>query len=96
MKRSMQVGLVVMGALGVTTAGGTYLANRGEECRQRPEQPCQSSRGGGGGGHAIFGPSSSAPATSPSAPGSSAPGSSAQRGGFGSIGHGISGHSASS
>src|SRR5262249_33987651 len=37
MKRSAQVGLVMMGALGVTGAGGYYLAKRDTACPPAPQ-----------------------------------------------------------
>ena len=96
MKRSAQIGLLVMGALGTTTAAGYMLNNQDQACQARaqnnpqatPERECRRSlwwRGGHGSGwsHPIFGGRSSSPP--PSAPGGRGPGG-PSRGGFG--GHG--------
>jgi hypothetical protein len=100
MKRSAQIGLVVMGALG-TTAGAGYLAtNRDQACQtgaQNPQatpgQECRRSIWSGGGhssgwSRPIFGGTSSS--SSPGVTSSHAsPGTAASRGGFGGhAGHG--------
>jgi hypothetical protein len=99
MKRSAQIGLLVMGALTTTSAAGYLASNHDRACQERalnspqgtPPQNCRrsvwySSGHGSGGSHAFFASPSSS--TSPSATSShpSSGGTSAARGGFG--GHG--------
>jgi hypothetical protein len=94
MKRSAQIGLVVMGALGLTAAGGYQLLKSDEACRSPPGRPADqdcrrsgTSHSGSGSGFGRTGSSSSPPSsTSTSHP------AGAQHGGFGSTGHGIGSH----
>jgi hypothetical protein len=95
MKRSAHLSLVLMGALGTTTAAGLYLNNRNQACQPgapnnpqaAPGQNCgrsvwSGSGYGSGGARPVFGggsPSGGSAATS--APSSA--GTSVQRGGFG-------------
>jgi hypothetical protein len=95
MKRSAHLSLVLMGALGTTTAAGLYLNNRNQACQPgtpnnpqaTPGQNCgrsvwSGSGHGSGGSHPIFAsgsPSGGAAATSTP----SSAGTSVQRGGFG-------------
>jgi len=95
MKRSAHLSLVLMGALGTTTAAGLYMNNRDQSCeagapnnpQAAPGQNCRrsvwsGSGHGSGGARPIFAsgsPSGSAAATS--APSSAL--TSVQRGGFG-------------
>ena len=95
MKRSAHLSLVLMGALGTTTAAGLYMNNRDQSCeagapnnpQAAPGQNCRrsvwsGSGHGSGGARPIFAsgsPSGSAAATS--APSSAS--TSVQRGGFG-------------
>jgi hypothetical protein len=103
MKRSAQIGLVVMGALGATTAGGYFLNSRDQGCQARaqsnpqatPDQNCRrslwSSSSGHGSGSArpVF---ASSPSATPSAAKSSpSAGGSAERGGFGGFASRIGG-----
>jgi hypothetical protein len=101
MKRSAHIGLVVMGALGATTAGGYYLNGRDHACQARaqnnpqgtPDQNCRrslwSSGHGSGASRPLFGnPSSAAPSSTTSTPPS---GGAAQRGGFGGFASRIGG-----
>ena len=98
MKRSAQIGLVVMGALGTTTAAGYLATNRDQACQSAaannpqaaPAQECRRSIWGHGGHgysgyHSFFG--GTPWSTSPSATSTSShasPGSgTAGRGGFG-------------
>jgi hypothetical protein len=96
MKRSAQIGLLVMGALGTTTAAGYLATNRDHACQASaqsnpqatPGQECRRSIWSGGGhgsgwSRPIFGGSSSSPGVASS---HASPGTSASRGGFG--GHG--------
>jgi hypothetical protein len=90
MKRSTQIGLVVAGALGVTSASGYYLTHRNEACRQNPgrtDQDCRHSSSGHGSGRPLFGTSSTSQTSTTSSP--SSPSTSAERGGFGSTGRAI-------
>ena len=107
MKRSAQIGLVVMGALGATTAGGYYMVERNQACQSPPgqanDQNCQRSGSshsgsGHGSGRAFFGSSSSSSSSSspPSSPGTSSHPAGAQHGGFGSTGHAIGSHASGS
>jgi hypothetical protein len=104
MKRSAQIGLLVMGALTTTSAAGYFAANNDRACQERalsnpqgtPPQDCRRSvwhwyGHGSGGSRPIFAgtPSSTAPSATSSHPSS---GTSAARGGFGSHG----GHGGSS
>jgi hypothetical protein len=95
MKRSAQLGLVLMGALGTTTAAGLYLNNRDQACQAgapnnpqgAPAQNCRrsiwsGSGHGSGGSHPIFGGGSSSGGSAATSTPSSA-GTSVQRGGFG-------------
>jgi hypothetical protein len=102
MKRSAQIGLLVMGALGTTTAAGYMLNNQDQACQASaqnnpqatPERDCQRRRlwsyggHGYGGSRPIFGSRSPSPPST--APGGHAPGI-ASRGGFGGHGGGSSG-----
>jgi hypothetical protein len=107
MKRSGQIGLLVMGTLATTSAAGYFSTNRDQACQaqavQNPQtaapQDCRRSvwRGSGsgsGGYHSFYsGNSSSSTSTTTTSPsGGSAP---AQRGGFGGfashIAHAFSG-----
>jgi hypothetical protein len=100
MKRSAQIGLLVMGALGTTTAAGYLATNRDQACQtgaQNPQatpgQNCRRSIWSGGGhssgwSRPIFGGSSSSPGATSS---HASPGSSASRGGFGGHGGGSAG-----
>jgi hypothetical protein len=103
MKRSAQIGLVVMGTLTTTSAASYFAYNHEQTCQaraadnlqQQPQPDCRRSvwHGWGhssGGSHAFFGSSSSS-ASSNGASGHSSSGTgSAARGGFG--GHGGGGH----
>jgi len=90
MKRSMKIGLIVAGSLGVTSASGYYLKQRDDACRRNPratDQDCQHSghgSSGHGSGRSVFGTSSTSETSTPSSP--SAQSSAAERGGFGSTG----------
>jgi len=107
MKRSAQIGLLVMGALATTSAAGYFANNHDQACQAQaaqnsqggPPQDCRRSvwRGSGSsssGYHSFYsGSSSSGASTTTSRPsGGSAP---AQRGGFGGfathIAHAFSG-----
>jgi len=99
MKRSAQIGLLVMGTLGVTTASGVWSATHDQACDQRAQQAGQdqtcrrsvwssSGHGSGGGSRAIYGNSSSSNSVAPTTPASSP---SAQRGGFGGFASRIGG-----
>jgi hypothetical protein len=102
MKRSAQIGLVVMGALGATTAGGYYMVERNQACQspsgRTNDQNCQRtgsshSGSGHGSGRAFFGSTSSSPSSTGSpSPGTSSHPAGAQHGGFGSTGHAIGSH----
>ena len=96
MKRSAQIGLLVMGALTTTSAAGYFASNHDRDCEQRAinnpqaQQPqgCRrsvwssSSGHGSGGGRPIYaGSSSSGNQTTTST--AAAGSSSVQRGGFG-------------
>jgi hypothetical protein len=96
MKRSAQIGLLVMGALTTTSAAGYFASNYDRDCEQRtinnpqgqPQQDCRrsvwsnSSGHGSGGGRPIYaGSSSSGTPTATSTPTAGSP--SVQRGGFG-------------
>jgi hypothetical protein len=88
MKRSTQIGLFLVGTLGVTSASGYYLMNRNQACRQNPDRTDQDCRHsgtghGGGSGRPLFGSSSMSPS------GTSSPSSSAERGGFGATGRAV-------
>lgn len=92
MKRSTQVSLVLMTAVGV---GGIAYALTPDSCRPPPPsatandapKDCRTSRGSSG-GHSFYSGSGSSSSNS-SAPSSSSPSTStgSSRGGFGSIGH---------
>ena len=98
MKRSAQIGLLVMGAFTTTSAAGYFATNHDRACQERaadnsqgnPPQDCRrsvwySSGHGSGGGRPVFASSPTAGgATATSAP--SAGSGTAARGGFG--GHG--------
>jgi uncharacterized protein YgiB involved in biofilm formation len=103
MKRSAQIGLVVMGALGATTAGGYFLNGRDQGCQARAQSNPQAAPGpncrrslwssssghGSGSAHPVFAnPSSATPPAAKSAPSSSG---SAERGGFGGMASRIGG-----
>jgi hypothetical protein len=103
MKRSAQIGLVVMGALGTTTAAGYLATNRDRACetaaannpQAAPGQECRRSIWGHGGHgysgyHSFFGgsPSSATPSATAS---HGSPGATAGRGGFGGHGGGHGG-----
>jgi len=102
MKRSAQIGLVVMGALGTTSAAGYFANNHEQACQARaannpqepPQQDCRRSvwHGSGhgwGGSHSFFGSSSPSASTTGTSSSSSSGTSSAARGGFGGhAGHG--------
>jgi hypothetical protein len=106
MKRSAQIGLLVMGALTTTSAAGYFASNHDRTCQEKalnnppgtPPQDCRrsvwyGSGRGSGGSHALFASPSSS--TSPSATSSHpSAGTSAARGGFGA--HGGHGGSSSS
>jgi hypothetical protein len=93
MKRSAQIGLVVMGALGVTVASGYWLDARCDRQAKNDPQasPDRSCRHTSSGWHSTYGGGhGSAPATKPSSsPGTPTP----ARGGFGSTGKGAGGGS---
>jgi uncharacterized protein YgiB involved in biofilm formation len=106
MKRSAQIGLLVMGALTTTSAAGYFATNHDRSCQVRaqnnpgtPPQDCRrsvwyGSGHGSGGARPIFaGSSPSGGAAATSTP--SAPTTSVQRGGFGGfashIAHAFSG-----
>jgi hypothetical protein len=96
MKRSAQIGLLVMGTLGTTSAAGYFANNHDQACQQRaannpqaqPSQDCRRSvwNGSGsssGGYHSFYSGNSSSggtTTTTSSPSGGSAP---VQRGGFG-------------
>ena len=89
MKRSTQIGLVVAGALGVTSASGYYLNQRDAACRKNPDgtnRDCGHS-GSAHWGRPLFG--SSPTAQTPATSSLSSPATSAERGGFGSTGRAI-------
>jgi hypothetical protein len=89
-KRSTQIGLVVVGALGVTSASAYYAKQRDEACRKGPdraEQDCQHSGSGHGSGRPLFGGSSTSRTSGPSSTTSQSSG--AERGGFGSTGRAV-------
>src|SRR5262249_47256972 len=102
MKRSAQIGLLVIGALTTTSAAGYFANNHDQTCQQRaldnlqgtPAQDCRrsvwsgSSGHGSGGGHSFYGSSSSSTSASATS-GHSSAGTSVAHGGFG--GH-ASGH----
>jgi hypothetical protein len=96
-KRSTQIGLFLVGTLGVTSASGYYLMNRDEACRKNPDrtdQDCRhsgSSHGGSGSGRPLFGSSSTSQTSSASSRSSStsSQSSSAQRSGFGATGRAL-------
>jgi len=107
MKRSAQIGLLVMGTLATTSAAGYFATNHDRSCQAQaaqnpqgaPFQDCRRSvwhgSGSGSGGYHSFysGNSSSGGSTTTTSPsGGSAP---AQRGGFGGfashIAHAFSG-----
>jgi len=102
MKRSAQIGLLVMGALGTTTAAGYMATNRDQACQASaqtnplaPGQECRRSIWSGGGhssgwSRPIFGGSSFASSPGVTS-GHASPGSSASRGGFGGHGGGSAG-----
>jgi hypothetical protein len=104
MKRSAQIGLVVMGPLGTTTAAGYLATNRDQGCQTAaannpqaaPGQECRRSIWGHGGHgysgyHSFFGgTSSSTPQGIVSSHGSPGTGT-ASRGGFGGHGGGHGG-----
>jgi hypothetical protein len=98
MKRSAQIGLLVMGALTTTTAAGYFATNHDRDCQQRainnPQgaapQDCRrsvwssSGHGSGGGGRAVYAGASPAGGSATTAS-PAAGGGSVQRGGFGSF-----------
>ena len=107
MKRSAQIGLLVMGTLATTSAAGYFANNHDQACQAQavqnpqggPPQDCRrsvwhgSGSGSSGGYHSFYsGNSSSGGSTTTSSPSGSAP---AQRGGFGGfashIAHAFSG-----
>lgn len=97
MKRSAQVGLLMMGAIGVGTASGTYVSNREQACRADPanqEDPDGRCRHwySHSGSHGWFYSGSSRSGSTSARTGSAVglSGSGVSRGGFGSTGHGIS------
>jgi uncharacterized protein YgiB involved in biofilm formation len=107
MKRSAQIGLLVMGALTTTSAAGYFATNHDRACQERalsnppgtPPQDCRrsvwygSGHGSGGSRPIISGTSPSGGAAAVSTP--SAGNSAVQRGGFGGfashIAHAFSG-----
>src|SRR5215471_7460268 len=107
MKRSAQIGLLVMGALTTTSAAGYFASNHDRDCEQRainnpqpqPPQDCRrsvwsnsSGHGGSGGSHSFFGSPSSSGSSAGTSGHSSSGTSSASYGGFGGhAGHGGSG-----
>jgi len=108
MKRSAQIGLLVMGALTTTSAAGYFANNQDRACEQRalnnpqgtPSQDCRrsvwsgsSSHGGSSGGHSFYGSSSSSSSATATSSHASGGTSSAARGGFG--GHAGGGGSSS-
>ena len=106
MKRSAQIGLLVMGALTTTSAAAYFANNHDRACEQRTlnnpqgtrpddcRRSVSGSRHGSGGGHSFYGgnASSGGSATTSTPSAASAP---AQRGGFGGfashIAHAFSG-----
>jgi hypothetical protein len=103
MKRSAQIGLLVMGALTTTSAAGYFAHNHEQTCQARaadnPQQQSQQDCGrsvwhgsgghGSAGSHAFYGSSSSSQSSSGTSGQSSSGTSSAARGGFGGhAGHG--------
>jgi hypothetical protein len=92
LKRSTQIGLFLVGTLGVTSASGYYLMNREPACRNNPDRTDQDCRHTGSShwssssssGRPLFGDTSTV-----RTPSTSAPSSSAQRSGFGAIGHAL-------
>jgi len=105
MKRSAQIGLLVMGALTTTSAAGYFATNHDRACQEKavnnpqgaPPQDCRrsvwySSGHGSGGSHSYYGYSSSAGTSTGTSSHSSSGSSTASRGGFGGhAGHGGSG-----
>jgi hypothetical protein len=92
MKRSAQVGLVVMGALGVTVASGYWLNAQCESQARSDPQASPNSCRHSSGWHSSYGGHGST--TTPAAKPSSTPGTpTAARGGFGSTGKGFGGGS---
>jgi hypothetical protein len=103
MKRSAQIGLLVMGTLTTTSAAAYFATNHEQACQARaannpqeqPQRDCRrsvwyGSGHGSGGARPIFGgsPSSTSPGATSGHPSSGSP---AARGGFGSHGGGGSG-----
>jgi hypothetical protein len=105
MKRSAQIGLLVMGALTTTSAAGYFATNHDRACQEKavnnpqgtPPQDCRrsvwsGSGHGSGGSHSYYGFSSSTGSSTGTASHSSPGSSTASRGGFGGhAGHGGSG-----
>jgi hypothetical protein len=105
MKRSAQIGLLVMGALTTTSAAGYFATNHDRACQEKavnnpqgtPPQDCRrsvwyGSGHGSGGSHSYFGSSSSSGSSNGTSSHSSPGSSTASRGGFGGhAGHGGSG-----
>jgi hypothetical protein len=105
MKRSAQIGLLVMGTLATTSAAGYFAHNNEQACQARaadnpqgqPPQDCRrsvwhGSGHGSGGGYSFFGSSSSSAGSNGTSGHASSGTSSAARGGFGGHGGGSGGH----
>jgi len=103
MKRSAEIGLLVMGALTTTSAAGYFANNHDQACQtraaenpqQQPQQDCRrsvwhgSSGHGSSGGHSFYGSSSSSPSATATTGHASGGTSTASHGGFGGhAGHG--------
>ena len=100
MKRSAQVGLLVMGALGVSAAGGAYISQREQACRADPANQAdpdarcgRSSTSSGGHGWSYSGRSTTGTGGTTGRSGGTATlaTTTVSRGGFGSTGHGLGG-----
>jgi hypothetical protein len=102
MKRSAQIGLLVMGALTTTSAAGYFATNHDQACQERaasnpqaqPQQDCRrsvwsGSGHGSGDSRPIY--ASTAPSGGAAAPSTPAGITSVQRGGFGGFASRIAG-----
>jgi len=104
MKRSAQIGLLVMGALGTTTAAGYFASNHDQACQQQtlnnpqtaPQRDCRrsvwsGSSHGSGGARPIYAGSSPSSGSAAAAATQAAAAGSVQRGGFGGFASRIAG-----
>ncbi len=98
MKRSAQVGLLMMGAIGVGTASGTYVSHREQACRADPANQgdpdgrCRHWYSHSGSRGWFYSGNSGTGGTTGRTGGSAVglTSSSISRGGFGAIGHAMS------